>query len=197
MNYKNFASQISFFEFIQEEFYEPDFDINSYKEEIEILKKEINIDFLTKLSFDGFAIGGSVGKTKEEMVNMLAFTLDHLPKDFPNHLLGIGDIASLNQAIPLGIDTFDSSYPTKAARHGLALTKSGSIKIMRKENQLNFSPIETECQCFTCRNYTVAYLQHLFKAKEIAALTLSSIHNLHFMVEYMKDYRSKILQDKI
>ena len=131
------------------------------------------------------------------MVNMLAFTLDHLPKDFPNHLLGIGDIASLNQAIPLGIDTFDSSYPTKAARHGLALTKSGSIKIMRKENQLNFSPIETECQCFTCRNYTVAYLQHLFKAKEIAALTLSSIHNLHFMVEYMKDYRSKILQDKI
>ncbi|MBI5346409.1 MAG: tRNA-guanosine(34) transglycosylase [Chlamydiae bacterium] len=162
----------------------------------EELRKE-SLDFLTKLAFDGFSIGGSFGKTKEQMFNMLKFTLNLLPKEFPCHLLGIADLVSINQVLPLGIDTFDSSYPTKAARHGLALTKKGPVKIMKGENATNFSPIENDCSCWCCRHYSLSYLHHLFKASELSGLTLSSIHNLHFMVEYMKDYRLKILDDQI
>ncbi|MFA6119121.1 MAG: tRNA guanosine(34) transglycosylase Tgt [Parachlamydiales bacterium] len=154
-------------------------------------------EYLTKLSFDGFAIGGSVGKNKEEMIEMLDFTMNYLPKEKPNHLLGIGDITSLEQSIPLGIDTFDSSYPTKAARHGLALTNGKGIKITRKENENNFGPIDKNCSCYTCKHFSLAYLHHLFKAKELTALSLISIHNLHFMVEYMKAVREKIANDII
>ncbi|NGX63278.1 MAG: Queuine tRNA-ribosyltransferase [Candidatus Anoxychlamydiales bacterium] len=159
--------------------------------------REKSSKYLTNLDFDGFAIGGSVGKNILEMIEMLKFTINHLPKDKPNHLLGIGDIASLQESIPLGLDTFDSSYPTKAARHGFVLTKSKGIKLTKKENEKSFSPIDKNCTCYTCQNYTLSYLHHLFKAKELTALSLASIHNLHFMVEYMKDIREKILNDEI
>ncbi len=161
----------------------------------ELRKK--SCEYLTSLDFDGFAIGGSVGKNKSEMVDMLSFTTNYLPKDCPNHLLGIGDILSLDLCIPLGIDTFDSSYPTKAARHSVLLTKGGGIKITRNIYKDQFSPIEKDCSCWTCKNFTMSYIHHLFKAKEITAYTLATIHNLHFMVELMKDYRRKILQDEI
>ncbi len=153
--------------------------------------------YLSSLDFDGFAIGGSVGKNKKEMIDMLSFTMNYLPKDKPNHLLGIGDISSLKDCIPLGIDTFDSSYPTKAARHGFVLTNKKGIKLTKKENEINFNPIDKDCSCYTCRNFSLSYLHHLFKAKELIALSLASIHNLHFMVEYMKDVREKILKDEI
>ncbi|NGX48726.1 MAG: Queuine tRNA-ribosyltransferase [Candidatus Anoxychlamydiales bacterium] len=159
--------------------------------------REKSSKYLSSLDFDGFAIGGSVGKNKKEMVEMLTFTMNHLPKDKPNHLLGIGDISSLEECIPLGIDTFDSSYPTKAARHGFALTNKKGIKLTKKENEMNFNPIDKNCSCYTCKNFTLSYLHHLFKAKELTALSLASIHNLHFMVEYMKDIREKILIGEI
>ncbi|GAB5412159.1 MAG: tRNA guanosine(34) transglycosylase Tgt [Chlamydiales bacterium] len=161
----------------------------------ELRKK--SCDFLTDLPFDGFAIGGSVGKTKNEMIEMLTQTMPRLPKESPNHLLGIGDLPSLAESIPLGIDTFDSSYPTKAARHGTLLTKKGNLKISSGKFKNIFEPIEKECTCPTCKKHTLAYLHHLFKAKEITGLTLASIHNLHFMVELMKDYRQQIMEDII
>ncbi len=159
--------------------------------------REESSKYLSSLDFDGFAIGGSVGKNKKEMIEMLTFTMKHLPIDKPNHLLGIGDISSLEECIPLGIDTFDSSYPTKAARHGFALTNKKGIKLTKKENEMNFNPIDKNCSCYTCKNFTLSYLHHLFKAKELTALSLASIHNLHFMAQYMKDIREKILMGEI
>lgn len=160
------------------------------------LRKE-SAHYLGNLPFDGFAIGGSVGKTKEEMVSMLESTLCHLPPGKPLHLLGIGDLISLEKCLPLGIDTFDSSYPTKAARHGLILTKSGGIKLSRSTFATQFEPIEKTCDCHTCKRFSLAYLHHLYKAKEVTFLTLASIHNLHFMVRYMADVREKIFSDLI
>ncbi len=159
--------------------------------------REKSCAFLSKLDFDGFAIGGSMGKTKQEMHSMLQFTMPKIPVEKPNHLLGIGDLESIELSVPLGIDTFDSSYPTKAARHGLLFTKGGNVKLGKKENSVNFGPIDEKCSCPTCQNYSLAYLHHLDKAKEMTAMSLASIHNLHFMVELMQDYRSKILLDEI
>lgn len=159
--------------------------------------RQHSVETLAKLSFDGFAIGGSMGKTKPEMIEMLSFTLPLLPTLQPNHLLGIGDLESLSHCVPLGIDTFDSSYPTKAARHGLLLTKSGPLKLSRSANKSVFNPIEPSCSCPTCKNYSLAYLHHLFKAKETTVLTLATIHNLHFMVRLMEHYRTAILNDAL
>ncbi len=104
-----------------------------------------------------------------------------------------GDLESLSLCMPLGIDTFDSSYPTRAARHGHLLTQEGNLKVEKSEYANHFGPIEHGCDCWTCQNFTLAYLHHLFKAHELTAYTLATIHNLHFMVELMRDVREKIL----
>jgi queuine tRNA-ribosyltransferase len=161
-----------------------------------VLRQE-SCSFLSKLPFNGFAIGGSLGKTKSEMVHMLSAVLPQLPEDKPNHLLGIGDLESLDRCVPLGIDTFDSSYPTRAARHGLLLTQEGGIKAEKGEYANFFGPIEHGCSCWTCTHFSFAYLHHLFKAKEMTAQILATIHNLHFMVERMKSYREAIACDRI
>lgn len=150
---------------------------------------------LAEMNYDGYAIGGSLGKTRPEMVQMLTEMMPSLPDANPNHLLGIGDLDSLKACIPLGIDTFDSSYPTRAARHGLLLTKKGGLKVTRGDMALSLRPIEEGCSCWTCQNFTLAYLHHLFKANELTAYTLATVHNLHFMVELMRDYREAILQE--
>lgn len=159
--------------------------------------RKISCDYLTSLDFDGFSIGGSLGKTKQEMHTMLEKVMPRLPEDKPNHLLGIGDLQSIEMCIPLGIDTFDSSYPTRAARHGVLLTQEGNLKVTKASNAANFGPVEEGCSCFTCRKFSLAYLHHLFKANEITGLTLATIHNLHYMVTLMQRYREKILQDEI
>lgn len=153
--------------------------------------------YLSALSFDGFAIGGSVGKNRPEMIEMLQFMMPLLPDDKPNHLLGIGDLASLEACVPLGLDTFDSSHPTRCARHGHLFTKQGTVKILQSANKHAFEPIEKDCTCPTCTQYTKAYLHHLFKAKELTGYTLATIHNLHFMVQLMKNYRERILHNEI
>jgi queuine tRNA-ribosyltransferase len=156
-----------------------------------------SINFLTNLDFDGYAIGGSVGKNLEEMVGMLSYVMPRLPKNKPNHLLGIADIKSLSQCIGLGVDTFDSSYPTKAARHGLLFSSLGDIRVMRGGNNMIHAAVDPECNCYTCKNYTLAYLNHLFKAHELTFYRLASIHNLFFMVGLMEKYRNKILEGQI
>lgn len=154
-------------------------------------------EILTNMPFDGYSIGGSVGKNLQEMIIMLEATMPHLPIEKPNHLLGIGDVASLEASIPLGIDTFDSSHPTKAARHGLLFTNKGMVRVAKSGNAAQLRPIEDDCTCFTCQHYTLAYLSHLFKANELTAFTLATIHNLHFMVRLMQQYREQILRDQV
>ena len=127
------------------------------------------------------------------MITMLATLMPQLPYDKPNHLLGIGDLESLDKAVRLGIDTFDSSHPTRCARHGLLFTMHGTKKIMQSKNKLSFEPIDKTCTCYTCMHYTLAYLHHLYKAKEMTGYSLASIHNVHFMVQLMKQYREKII----
>lgn len=154
-------------------------------------------EYLTSLPFDGFAVGGSLGKTREQMFDMLAYTMPRLPVDKPNHLLGIGDLESLAIGIELGIDTFDSSHPTRCARHGLLFTSIGNMKILNSANRNAFIPIDRNCVCIVCQKYTRAYLHHLFKANELTGYTLASIHNLHYMVQLMANYRSKILNNEL
>lgn len=153
--------------------------------------------YLTNLPFDGFAVGGSLGKTREQMLEMLSYTMPRLPIDKPNHLLGIGDLESLAIGIELGIDTFDSSHPTRCARHGLLFTSIGNMKILNSANRNAFIPVDRNCQCIVCQKYTRAYLHHLFKANELTGYTLASIHNLHYMVQLMANYRQKILNNEL
>ncbi len=159
--------------------------------------RKLSCEYLTQLPFDGYAIGGSLGKTKQEMFDLLSFTMPLLPKDKPNHLLGIGDLKSIDQCVRLGIDTLDSSHPTRSARHGVLFTSSGLKKISHHSNKETFRPIDENCTCMTCKKYTLAYLHHLFKAKELTGYTLATIHNVHFMVQLMAEYRRKILEGEI
>ncbi|MCE2982000.1 MAG: tRNA-guanosine(34) transglycosylase [Parachlamydia sp.] len=152
---------------------------------------------LTDLPFDGFAVGGSMGKTKEEMHTLLMHTMPLLPEDKPNHLLGIGDLPSIDRSLPLGIDTFDSSYPTRAARHGILLTSQGGLNITKKQYAKEFTPIEKGCACPVCDKFTLAYLHHLFKAKELTSMSLATAHNLYYIVNLMKKYREQIMENQI
>lgn len=159
--------------------------------------RKLSCETLMEHPFDGAAIGGSVGKNKVELEQVIKDTRQYIPDSLPNHLLGIGDLDSLQRLIPYGIDTFDSSYPTRAARHGMLFTDEGGIKIAQSRYKTVFNPIEKECTCPTCRQYTLAYLHHLFKAKELTGLTLATIHNLHYMVRWMERLRKKILNDEV
>ncbi|MBU1008333.1 tRNA-guanosine(34) transglycosylase [Candidatus Dependentiae bacterium] len=154
-------------------------------------------EYLSSLPFDGYAIGGSVGKDRQEMLGLVTDVMPWLPDDKPNHLLGIGDLPSIAGAIPHGVDTFDSSHPTKCARHGLLFTKTGTVRIAQGGNANLLQPIEDDCPCPTCRHYTVSYLHHLFKAKETTWAILATIHNVAFMVQLMEGYREQILLDLV
>ena len=161
----------------------------------ELRKKSCEI--LGSLAFDGHAIGGSLGKTHEQMFTMLTQMMPHLPSDKPNHLLGIGDLKSIEPAVKLGIDTMDSSYPTKCARHGMLFTSQGTIKLLNTRYKNLFEPLDKKCSCYTCQHYTAAYLRHLFKAHELTAYHLASIHNIHYMMKLMEHLRLNILNDTI
>lgn len=154
--------------------------------------------FLQKHDFDGFSLGGSLGKDTSELYKILSSTMQYIPPEKPTHLLGVGDLLSIESTIPLGIDTFDSSYPTKAARHGTAFLKDkDSIKLLQGKHAHSFLPLDRDCACFTCQHYTRAYIHHLFKAKEMSGPVLASIHNLHYMISYMKNVRQQIMNDCI
>jgi queuine tRNA-ribosyltransferase len=164
---------------------------------VDLSLRKLSANLLSDLAFDGFAIGGSLGKNKQELVEVVDHTVPFLPPEKPNHLLGIGDLESIEQCVPLGIDTFDSSYPTKAARHGVLFTNFGKVKITKTSYANDFETIEAGCPCSTCENYSKAYLNHLFKAHEPTALTLASIHNIAYMIRLMAKYREMILADLV
>jgi len=149
---------------------------------------------IERMGFDGYAIGGSLGKNLPQMVEMLTHMRPHVPKDKPTHLLGIGDIPGIDATIPLGMDTFDSSYPTKCARHGMLLHENGSIKIYHSQWKRHFESIsDAPLVC----HYSAAYIHHLFKTHETLGPMLASMHNIHFMHQRMQRYRELILQDAI
>ncbi len=160
------------------------------------MRKE-SASFCASLPFDGYAIGGSFGKNHEEMFTMLDTLMPHIPKEKPNHLLGIGDLASIKEIIKRGVDTFDSSHPTRCARHGLLFTTQGAHKITQSKNRTNMNPVDPACSCYTCKHCSAAYLHHLFKAHELSGFTLATIHNLHFMKKLVDSIRQEILDGKL
>lgn len=159
----------------------------------EDLRKE-SADTIASMDFDGFGIGGSFDK--EDMEKAVGWVNSILPEEKPRHLLGIGEPADFFSGILNGADLFDCVAPTRMARNGTLYTKSGRINITNAKYREDFRPVETDCNCYTCKNYTCAYLAHLFKAKEMFAGTLASIHNLHFIVKLVDNIRQSILDDE-
>ncbi len=152
---------------------------------------------LLEMDFDGYGIGGlSIGEPKEIMNEVLKYSVPLVPKNKPRYLMGVGSPVELLEAIEAGIDIFDSAFPTRNARHGTLMTLKGNVDIARTRYALDFAPIDDDCACYTCRNYTRAYLHHLFRESELLALRLASIHNLHFIQTIVKGARKAILEDR-
>ena len=141
--------------------------------------------------FDGFAIGGSFDK--DDIYKAVEWVTDILPSEKSRHLLGMGEVVDLFEGIERGIDTFDCVSPTRLARNGSLYTRRGRINIMNAEYMSDFSPIDPECHCPTCTNYSRAYISHLFRAREILASVLASQHNLYFIINLVKEIRGNII----
>jgi len=148
--------------------------------------------FISSLPFKGFGIGGSLGKSKQDIPKILDWTIPFLDENKPRHLLGIGEAEDLFNGIEKGIDLFDCVAPTRMARNGTLLTKSGRINILKSGFKTNKHPIEDDCRCYTCKNFSRAYVHHLFKAEEILAQRLATIHNLFFILNLMREIRKSI-----
>ena len=147
-----------------------------------------------KIDTFGIAIGGSLGSNKNEMQEVVSFTASRLEKSKPVHLLGIGEPVDIWEFVEHGIDTFDCVSPTRLARHGSALVKGkrNKINLKNKKFKENFNPIDISCNCYTCKNFTLSYLHHLFVSNEILALQLVTNHNIYFMNELMETIRYSI-----
>ncbi len=158
--------------------------------------RKLSADQLTQLDFPGYSIGGlSVGEPKDMMYEMLDATTIHLPKEKPRYLMGVGTPDCLVEGVGFGIDMFDCVFPTRVARNGTAMTRTGRLVVKNAEFAEDFLPIEEGCNCYACKNYSRAYIRHLLKAQEIFGLRLLSIHNLYFLINFMNDMREAILQD--
>lgn len=156
----------------------------------EVLRKK-SAEVIGAMDFDGFGIGGSFAK--EDMETAVKWVNEILPEDKPRHLLGIGEPEDLFMGVANGVDLFDCVGPTRIARNGTVFTKSGKVNLMNAKFVTMFEPIEKDCACYTCSNYTFAYLSHLFRAKEMEAATLATIHNVYFITKLVADMRQSIL----
>ena len=157
--------------------------------------------FISSLNFDGIAIGGSLGKSKEDMHKILDWVVPLLPENTPRHLLGIGEVEDLFKCVEKGIDTFDCVMPTRIGRRGALFISPGSggnlkskfrINIKNSKYKLDKKPIDKNCSCLTCKNYSRAYLNHLYKSQELAYYKLASLHNVNFMLRLMEKIRNSI-----
>ncbi len=154
--------------------------------------REESAKFIGKMPFDGFGIGGEFGNNKGDMQKMLRWTMQFLPEDKPKHLLGIGHLEDIKIIIKEGVDTFDCTMPTHYARHGIAFGSAGRIDFS-KRGILNASgPIDKNCKCRVCRDYTRGYIAHLVRAKEITGLKLLTFHNLYFFNSFIEKIREDI-----
>jgi len=159
--------------------------------------RKTSAKFISSLSFDGFGIGGSLGKTKDRMFEILDWTIPLLPKEKPRHLLGIGHLEDLKKAVQKGIDLFDCVYPTRMARHGVAITSKGLLDLKRSKFLSDKNPLDKNCHCPACQNYSRGFLSHLIRAKEATAMRLLTIHNLYFFKNFMDKIREQIVFGKI
>ena len=153
---------------------------------------------LVDLNFPGYAVGGlSVGEPTDLMCDILEFTTAFLPKDKPRYLMGVGSPDYLIEAVLRGIDMCDCVLPTRIARNGTAMTSSGKVVVRNATYERDFTPLDSECDCYTCKNYTRAYIRHLIKAGEILGVRLLSIHNLRFLTKLMERVRIEIENDNL
>ena len=153
---------------------------------------------LIKLDFPGYAIGGiSVGEPKEEFLDILKYTAPLLPKDKPRYLMGVGTPDYLIEAAMAGVDMCDCVLPTRIARNGTAMTSKGKVVVRNATYERDFTPLDDECDCYTCKNYTRAYIRHLVKVNEILGVRLLSIHNLRFLTKLMERVRIEIENDNL
>lgn len=152
---------------------------------------------LCALNYDGFAIGGlSVGEANEEMYETVAHTTQFMPKDKPRYLMGVGTPEDLIENIERGIDMFDCVMPTRNARNGTLFTSFGKLNIKGAKYKEDTLPLDPECECITCKTYSRAYINHLFRSREITYFRLATIHNLHYYLTLMKRARAAILEDR-
>jgi len=153
---------------------------------------------LVEMDFCGYAVGGlSVGEPMDVMCEVLDYTTPLLPRDKPRYLMGVGSPDYLFEAVIRGIDMADCVLPTRIARNGTAMTSHGKVVIRNGKYSRDFTPLDPECDCYTCRNYTRAYIRHLFNVDEILALRLTTIHNLYFLIKLMERIREAIKEDRL
>lgn len=156
-----------------------------------------SLEELVEIGFDGYAAGGlSVGEPKEEMYEIINFIAPLMPEDKPRYLMGIGDLKDMLIAVEAGFDMFDCVMPTRNARNGTLFTSTGRISIKRTEYKSDNEPLDKDCGCYTCRNFSRAYLRHLFLAKEILSMRLNTIHNLYFYLDFFKKMREAIKKER-
>jgi queuine tRNA-ribosyltransferase len=148
---------------------------------------------LEHIGFDGYAIGGlSVGEPKEDMFRILQHTATQLPRDKPRYLMGVGTPEDIVAGIAQGIDMFDCVMPTRNARNGMLFTRFGDIKIKNAQYRLDLRPLDEQCACYTCSNFSRAYLHHLHRLNEILGARLNTIHNLYYYQQLMGEIRAAI-----
>jgi queuine tRNA-ribosyltransferase len=152
---------------------------------------------ITEIDFPGYAIGGlSVGEEKNIMYDIAAHTAEYLPKNKPRYLMGVGTPEDLRQCSGMGVDMFDCVMPSRNARNGSLFTSQGKINIRNLQYKTDDSPLDPECDCYTCENYSRAYLRHLFIADEVFVMRLNTLHNINFYQKRMQAIRKAILEDK-
>ncbi len=165
--------------------------------EYEDLRK-MSAEETVKIGFDGYSIGGtSVGESKDIMYKMIEYSTPYLPKDKVRYLMGVGDPIDIIEGVIRGIDIFDCVLPTRIARHGNAFTHYGKINLRNLKFKEDFTPIEKDCDCYTCKNYTRAYIRHLITSSESLGGRLLSIHNIRFLIKLTEDLRKSIENDTI
>jgi len=159
--------------------------------------REFSAKETVKMDFDGYSIGGtSVGEDKETMYKMIDYGIKYLPTDKPRYLMGVGDPIDILEGVKRGIDMFDCVLPTRIARHGNAFTLDGKINIKNAKYKEDFTPIEKECDCYTCKNYTRAYVRHLISCNEMLGGRLLSIHNIRFLIREVEGIREAIKEER-
>ena len=152
---------------------------------------------ISEINLDGYAIGGlAVGESHEEMYHILDVTVEHLPKDKPTYLMGVGTPINILEAVDRGVDFFDCVYPSRNGRHGHLYTNYGKLNLFNKKYELDKRPIEEGCKCPACRSYSRGYIRHLLKANEMLGMRLCVLHNLYFYNTMMSEIRTAIRENR-
>ena len=159
--------------------------------------REYSAKETVKMDFDGYSIGGtSVGEGKDVMYKMIEYGIKYLPEDKPRYLMGVGEPTDIFEGVERGIDMFDCVLPTRLARHAHAFTLDGKINIKNAKYKEDFTPVDKNCDCYCCKNYTKAYIRHLIVANETFGQRLLSIHNLRFLIKIAENIRESIKEDR-